>query len=349
MSFFPLPESSPEDTTTQAHKRALFPHEDNPNAVPLGSPWISQEDAEMGEPISEDEEDRLSDLSGTHDNPGADVTLANSTLFIRNAIWWREMCKAVANGDPGRVWEILKLWIFTFAGSGNPYYSQYLLELYCNFKWEFSPKLRHAILMNWVVNLHGEPGMFIEMDLMQEHFNFWLEDMAQHKGKEFEEPFYRWVLSVNVHHFLRLKDEMENVVFLKARMKKHSAPHLNNELKEIMKHLREAEANCRRPGRHEGFEAVDDFTKGLEILKKEKIRNFVMRTTVYLNILGLHSGSAAELPTGDAADDGNDDDDTWGPSQREELPRHGPAVVPPPRMYVINEALCIEERQESNT
>jgi hypothetical protein len=99
--------------------------------------------------------------------------------------------------------------------------------------------------MNWVVNLHGQPGMFIEMDLMQEHFNFWLEDMAQHKGKGFEEPFYRWVLSVNVHHFLHLKDEMENIVFLKARTKKHSAPHLNNELKAIMSHLRDAEVNCR--------------------------------------------------------------------------------------------------------
>ncbi|KAM6503971.1 hypothetical protein JOM56_000914 [Amanita muscaria] len=263
--------------TTQAHKRALFPREDNPNVALLGLPWIPhEEDVEMREPISEDEEDRLSDLSGAPENPEADVTLANSTLFIRNAIWWGEMCKAVANGDPGRVWEILKLWIFTFVGSGNPYYSQYLLKLYCNFKWEFSPKLRHAILMNWVVNLYGEPGKFIEMDLMQEHFNFWLEDMAQHKGKEFQEPFYRRVLSVNVHHFLRLKDEMENVVFLKARTKKHSTPHLNNELKEVMKHLREAEVNCRRPGRHEGFEAVNDFTKGLEILKKEKIKKIIM-------------------------------------------------------------------------
>lgn len=85
--------------------------------------------------------------------------------------------------------------------------------------------------------------MFIKMDMMQEHFNFWLEDMAQHKGKEFEEPFYQWVLSMNVHHFLHMMDKMENVVFLKAQTKKHSAPHLNNELKEIMKHLGDMEVN----------------------------------------------------------------------------------------------------------
>ncbi|KAF8230262.1 hypothetical protein L208DRAFT_1476868 [Tricholoma matsutake] len=50
---------------------------------------------------TQDEEDHLSDLSGAPDNPNADITLANSTLFIQNAIWWQEMCKAVANGDPG--------------------------------------------------------------------------------------------------------------------------------------------------------------------------------------------------------------------------------------------------------
>ena len=74
--------------TTQAHKCAHFLHEDNPNGIPLGLQWISWEDAKMEEPVSEDKEDQLSDLSGTPDNPGADITLANSMLFIQNAIWW---------------------------------------------------------------------------------------------------------------------------------------------------------------------------------------------------------------------------------------------------------------------
>ena len=30
-----------------------------------------------------------------------DTALANSILFIRNAIWWREVCTAVAEGDSG--------------------------------------------------------------------------------------------------------------------------------------------------------------------------------------------------------------------------------------------------------
>ena len=181
---------------TQVHKHAHHPQEDSTNPVPIGSPWIPHEEnnndvkmKDMEGSFTDDEEDWLSDLSGAFEHLEGDTTLANATIFIQNGIWWHEVRKAVVNSDPGRVWEILKLWIFTFAGSGNPYYSQYLLELYCNFKWEFSPKMCDAILMHWVVNLHGKADMFIKMDLMQEHFNFWLEDMAQHKGKEFDELF----------------------------------------------------------------------------------------------------------------------------------------------------------------
>lgn len=88
------------------------------------------------------------------------------------------------------------------------------MELFCNFKWEFGEHLTQAILKNRVVNLKGRPGHFIEGDLMQELFNFWLEDIAEHKGNEFEEPYYRETVSPNVDGFLELKDEMEDNVAL---------------------------------------------------------------------------------------------------------------------------------------
>ncbi|KIJ57445.1 hypothetical protein HYDPIDRAFT_74694, partial [Hydnomerulius pinastri MD-312] len=98
-----------------------------------------------------------------------DDTLANSILLIQDAIRWREVCRAIAVGDTGRVWEVLKVWIFTSLGGGSPNYTQYLLEMYCSFKWELPPELKKAILDNWLVNPHGVVGMFIELDLLQEH------------------------------------------------------------------------------------------------------------------------------------------------------------------------------------
>lgn len=153
------------------------------------------------------------------------------------------------------------------------------------FKWEVGKKFFKAIMQKWLVNQHGIPGHFIELDLLQEFSNFWLEDLAQHKGQEFDRVWYRFILSVNVHQFLRLKEEMEELVSLKARKGAHVEPHLRNELRELMKVLREQEVNLRRPGRsNEGFTAVDDLQSGYEQLRDKKIDSFIDKTTKYMNI-----------------------------------------------------------------
>ncbi|TCD67611.1 hypothetical protein EIP91_012176, partial [Steccherinum ochraceum] len=288
--------------------------------------------------------DTLSELSFTSSSTEEpDVTLANSVLFMRNAIWWREECEAVTQGDAERIWEILKVWILTFTGSGNPYYSQYLLELYCTFKWEVGEKFFKAIMQNWLVNQHGIPGHFIELDLLQEFFNFWLEDLAQHKGQEFDRVWYRFVLSVNVHQFLRLKEEMEELVSLKARKGAHIEPHLRNELRELMKVLREQEVNLRRPGRNEGFVAVDDLKIGYEKLRDKKIKEFIHKTMKYMNI--WNNRESDTLPTGMDGDVEADEEDqgavqTEDGEERVRL-EYGPNEEPPAAVYLENGELCV--------
>lgn len=147
------------------------------------------------------------------------------------------------------------------------------------------------------------------MDLMQEHFNFWLEVLVQHKGKEFDDKFYREVISPNVHHFLRLKEEMEEAVDLHSRTKKHSAPHLDKELRAGMDFLRREEVHRYRPGRNEGFEAQDDFARGIAELEGGKLANFVTRTTLWKEII-----------RGDTLPATQDEDDDWANATRDELP-----------------------------
>jgi hypothetical protein len=159
----------------------------------------------------------------------------------------------------------------------------YLLETYCNFKYEFPDDMKKAILDNWLVNLRGTPGCFVEMDLMQEHFNFWLEKMAQHKGKDFDDPFYRDVISASVLWFLRLKDEMEENVSLHPRSKKHTEGKLIAELRAAKSWLRQHEIHKRRPGRSYGWEAQDDFSLGYEALQGGKLKDFLIRTTMYID------------------------------------------------------------------
>lgn len=70
--------------TSQAYQRALqSPREEHSNDVPV-------------------------DIS-TKDDFQGDWALANSILLIRDGILFLEACGAVAGGDTGRVWEVLKV------------------------------------------------------------------------------------------------------------------------------------------------------------------------------------------------------------------------------------------------
>jgi hypothetical protein len=97
--------------TTQAYNRARHPGErQEEEYAPIGKPWTvphnENEDIEMSGP------NFVEMPSGLPEPPidqESDFTLANSALLIRDAIWWKEVCKAIAEGDPGRVWEILKV------------------------------------------------------------------------------------------------------------------------------------------------------------------------------------------------------------------------------------------------
>ena len=99
--------------TTQAYNSVLNANAQPENRPPRGSEWIRQSQSEditihdVGE--NQDEDELELPLPPEQSKDEMDTTLANSILFIRNAIWWREVCTAVAEGDSGRVWEILKV------------------------------------------------------------------------------------------------------------------------------------------------------------------------------------------------------------------------------------------------
>jgi hypothetical protein len=110
----------------------------------------------------------------------------------------------------------------------------YLLEVYCFLRYEASKHLRDGILNNWLVNITGKLGKWIEGDLLQEHYNRWLKDQVQKRGGDFDDKFYRSTLSPNVNHFLRIKEEIENAFDLSSRAKTHTSPHLRDELRLLL-------------------------------------------------------------------------------------------------------------------
>ncbi|KAF9473609.1 hypothetical protein BDN70DRAFT_937307 [Pholiota conissans] len=60
------------------------------------------------------------------------------------------------------------------------------------------PKLRKAWLVNWLANLSGKPDGFKEIDLLQEHQNFWLKVIYSAKGSNHS---WEWLSMVSVSTF----------------------------------------------------------------------------------------------------------------------------------------------------
>ncbi|KAJ6532184.1 hypothetical protein DFH09DRAFT_933468 [Mycena vulgaris] len=253
------------------------------NKVPEGSPWVAPFQSATAttsgaRPTTQTADDAPKIHQELPDFDG-DRVLRNSEIFLTDFGWWIEFAHAVPEGDIGRVWEIMKLWIFKFAGSSHQNYMAYLLEVYCLLRYEASSDLRNAILNNWLVAVREELGNWLPGDLQQEHYNRWLEDMVQKHGGEFDDKFYRQTISPNVHHFLRLKEEIETAFSLKRRGKTHTSPHLRDELQLLLTMFKEEEIHFFRAGRSMGHAAVNQFARGCRRLEEAKLGEWLLKST----------------------------------------------------------------------
>ncbi|KAF9022260.1 hypothetical protein BDZ89DRAFT_1137427 [Hymenopellis radicata] len=167
-----------------------------------------------------------------------DRVLANSILFCRDFLWWLEVSYAVADGDIGRVMEVLKL------------------------------------------------GKWIEDDLLQEHYNKWLEDMVAKHGGSFSDPYFRDTISPNVNFFLRLKEELELAFELSSRGKVHTSSHLCDERRVMMAIYREDKLAYFRQARSMGHAARELIGTGYKTLDEAKMKDFLSGTTEQARLLG---------------------------------------------------------------
>ncbi|KAJ6582441.1 hypothetical protein B0H10DRAFT_1756651, partial [Mycena sp. CBHHK59/15] len=104
-----------------------------------------------------------------------DPILENISLFNRDALTLLALRAAVKRGDVGGVLCISAHWMVMFRGTGHmPKYADAVFRVLTELK-SMHPKLREAYLMNWLANLSGKLLRFKEMDLLQEHQNFWLK------------------------------------------------------------------------------------------------------------------------------------------------------------------------------
>ncbi|KAJ6608202.1 hypothetical protein B0H10DRAFT_2178316 [Mycena sp. CBHHK59/15] len=161
-------------TTIVSHAKAIFQTYANADRV-----------QELLEERIPDERQRDADAKAANKGKKPDkrdMVFENAILFLRNALLTREFTDAVKAGDSGRVVNILQLWVFSYRGSGRTKYAHEMLHLLHNLICVWTKELRHVILQNWLLNPTGKPNSFVEIDLVQEHLNFWIKKIYKADG-----------------------------------------------------------------------------------------------------------------------------------------------------------------------
>ncbi|KIM89792.1 hypothetical protein PILCRDRAFT_2083 [Piloderma croceum F 1598] len=159
--------------------------------------------------------------------PQWDVPLENIMLFLYYALLLRKFGHAIKHGDVGSVVNILAHWMVIFCGTGKmPKYADALFYLLVS--------LNDAFLKNWLANLTGKVNGFKEMDLLQEHQNFWAKIIYCAGGSN---RSWSWLTMVTVSIFT-LRDVICRVQ-VQYQTPHNNDSHMSPSTVEDLKDLRE--------------------------------------------------------------------------------------------------------------
>lgn len=224
---------------------------------------------------------------------------------------------------------IHKTMLWTFAGSSHSKYASYTLEMLCSLELESSEQLKDAIMLNWLVNVQGGPGNFIEGDIAQEHLNNELDESRDHADAEWDGNLMRNIISRNVGHFLRLKKEWRAGLGLMGKSGKHTEPHNKPEIKRLLEHYKDVELHLFRSGRQYDTKDVDDYSRGYNKLAGGSLQKWINDTT-------RARGLMTELEETEDHQVNEEDDEL-----EEDVMEHTPGVS-----YMVDGELVVETAQD---
>ncbi|KAL1658848.1 hypothetical protein GGF50DRAFT_66457 [Schizophyllum commune] len=256
-------------------------HDPEPVYEPDSDAMDTSEDGQGPAPAAKKKSARTREMKHQEKLANADKCLANNIAFMRVTLWYLELCAATAEGDIGRVFEIIKFLRFSFWGAGSTNYGNELFELACNFMADFPPKLRDAILDNYLVNPSGRPGHWLELDLLQEHFNFWLKRLFNSKTTSFEAHHLSRKVALNIQGLGDLRSLIARVFNFKRASFAHTNPDKVSDINTLGSHYRTDRTLVFVKGRDQPRLVQDEFAAGIDIvLHKGKFSEFIQHTSL---------------------------------------------------------------------
>ncbi|KAJ7150669.1 hypothetical protein C8R46DRAFT_1229603 [Mycena filopes] len=167
-----------------------------------------------------------------------DIAHENVVLLNRDALFYIEFVFAIKKGDIGRVVNVLRVWMVMMRSSKTmPKYADAIFETLARID-RYPPVLKRFFLHNWLVNLTGRPYSFKEVDLLQEHQNFWAKIIYNAKGVN---RSWTWLAKITVCIFT-LREAMRTVqktFKIPAYGDHHTVPDMTKEVQHLADALRD--------------------------------------------------------------------------------------------------------------
>ncbi|KAF7373816.1 hypothetical protein MSAN_00593300 [Mycena sanguinolenta] len=111
-----------------------------------------------------------------------DAMFENSMLYNRDSLLYLLLVSLMKAGDIGHVILVFRIWaVMMQSPKTMPKYADAFFETLNRIK-TYDPVLQRFFLHNWLVNLTGLAFRFKEVDLLQEHQNFWAKIVYNAKG-----------------------------------------------------------------------------------------------------------------------------------------------------------------------
>ncbi|TEB27829.1 hypothetical protein FA13DRAFT_1877613 [Coprinellus micaceus] len=178
-----------------------------------------------------------------------DLILENIILFNRDALLLRSLQAAIKRGDIGTVVNVLTYWMIMFRGTGKmPKYADILFSTLTGLK-KMHPMLKEKHLQNWLINLSGKKDGFKELDLLQEHHNFWLKIIYAAKGSN---KSWKWLSLVSTCLFA-LRDvirQVQKAYKTPFNSTSHTHPSAAADIRKVCKHCGESKVSAHEKSFH---------------------------------------------------------------------------------------------------
>lgn len=159
-----------------------------------------------------------------------------------------------------------------------------------------------AVLNNYLVNPSGLRGHWFELDLLQEHFNFWIKRLFNSKSHDFDAKHLSEAVGLNIRGFSAFRDRFPGLFGVKRNTHHHTYANIRDDIDSLGVHFRANHILSFIPGRNQPYQVKDEFAEGFDILAGGQLKIFLDRTMKNgpgLNVNNLETpfGDSEYLPT----------------------------------------------------